>query len=86
VSVGHAEGKLADYHYVALILRLVLDSHGHLAHGELLDSNAETLSHFRGKRGLTRVIEERLKDYEEQASAQRAEGTSAEGDTEGEQF
>ena len=46
------EGRLGDTRYVTLILRLVLDAHGRLEHGEMVDANATLVERFIGMHGL----------------------------------
>ena len=51
-----AENHLADRHYVSVVLRLVLDQHGQLIHGELVGDANTRPARFSGWRGLTRAV------------------------------
>lgn len=47
---------LAEQQYHILILRLRLDRHGRLAHGEVVDSAARSWGQFTGWWGLGRIL------------------------------
>jgi hypothetical protein len=51
-----AENHLADRRYVSVVLRLVLDQHGQLIHGELVGAANTRPARFSGWRGLTRAL------------------------------
>jgi hypothetical protein len=52
--------NILDKRQVTLILRLVLDAHGRLQHGEALDTQARSQGRFVGWCGLTRTVREWL--------------------------
>ena len=64
-----AENHLADRRYVSVVLRLVLDQHGQLLHGELVGDTTSRPAPFSGWRGLTRALQAWL-------TRQDGEGTS----------
>lgn len=47
---------LADKRYATVVLRLVLDKHGRLMHGELVDVEGTLQQRFKGRRGLTQAV------------------------------
>ncbi len=63
----HTANKLTEMRYVALILRLVLDSRGRLVQGELVDASAAPLGRFVGWRGLSRLLRSWLASQEQDA-------------------
>ncbi|MBK9942295.1 MAG: hypothetical protein IPP13_11830 [Kouleothrix sp.] len=63
------ENHLADRRYVSLVLRLVLDQHGQMIHGEVVgDANARP-TRFSGWRGLTRAVQIWLAHQEQDGTA-----------------
>jgi hypothetical protein len=52
-----AENHLADRRYVSVVLRLVLDEHGQMIHGELVGDVNTRPARFSGWRGLTRALQ-----------------------------
>jgi hypothetical protein len=52
-----AENHLADRRYVSVVLRLVLDQHGQMIHGELVGDANTPPARFSGWRGLTRAVQ-----------------------------
>ncbi|MFL5802979.1 MAG: hypothetical protein ACJ8CR_14730 [Roseiflexaceae bacterium] len=50
------ENHLAEKHYVTVVVRLVLDEHGRLIHGELIDVASVIGVRFSGWRGLIRAV------------------------------
>lgn len=48
--------KLADRRHVTVVLRLLLDRHGRLIYGEVVDPAAHPQRRFVGWRGVTRAI------------------------------
>ena len=50
------ESELADKRLVTAILRLVLDRHGRLLHGEVVDVQSRSHGRFIGWRGLTQAL------------------------------
>jgi hypothetical protein len=51
-----AENHLADRHYVSVVLRLVLDQHRQMIHGEVVGDATMRPIRFSGWRGLTRAL------------------------------
>ena len=47
---------LAEKRYVTVVLRLVLDQHGQLIHGEFIDVASMIGVRFSGWRGLIRIV------------------------------
>ena len=52
-----AENHLADRRYVSVVLRLVLDRHGQMIHGEVVGDATTRPTRFSGWRGLTRALQ-----------------------------
>jgi len=52
-----AENHLADRRYVSVVLRLVLDKHGQMIHGEVVGDATMRPARFSGWRGLTRAVQ-----------------------------
>ena len=52
-----AENHLADRRYVSVVLRLVLDAHGQMIHGEVVGDATMRPARFSGWRGLTRALQ-----------------------------
>jgi hypothetical protein len=52
-----AENHLTDRRYVSVLLRLVLDQHGQMIHGEVVGDTSAHPTRFRGWRGLTRALQ-----------------------------
>ena len=52
-----AENHLADRRYVSVVLRLVLDRHGQMIHGEVVGDATTRPARFSGWRGLTRAVQ-----------------------------
>ncbi len=48
--------RLSDKRQVTLIMRLVLDRHGLLMHGEMADVQGTVFSRFVGWRGMVRAL------------------------------
>jgi len=47
---------LGDKRNVTVVLRLVLDAHGRLMHGELVDMEGTLQQRFKGQRGLAQAV------------------------------
>ena len=52
-----AENHLVDRRYVSVVLRLVLDEHGQMIHGEVVGDADTRPARFSGWRGLTRAMQ-----------------------------
>lgn len=65
MSQPSSENILAERHYVTLILRLSMDSHGRLIQGELVDMANEIQERFMGRAGLTRAVQDWLTKQEQ---------------------
>jgi hypothetical protein len=50
------ENHLAERRYVTVVVRLVLDQHGRLIHGEFIDVASVIGVRFSGWRGLIRAV------------------------------
>jgi hypothetical protein len=57
LSQPPAENHLADRRYVSVILRLVLDQHGQMLHGEVVGTANARPARFSGWPGLTRAVQ-----------------------------
>ena len=57
MSQPFQENTLTERHYVTVVLRLTLDSHGRLIQGELVDMGNEIQERFMGRAGLTRAVQ-----------------------------
>ena len=60
-----AENHLTDRRYVSVVLRLVLDQHGQMIHGEVVGDATTRPARFSGWRGLTRAVQSWLTRYEQ---------------------
>jgi len=60
-----AENHLADRRYVSVVVRLVLDHHGQMIHGEIVGDANTGPARFSGWRGLTRALQAWLAQYEQ---------------------
>ena len=60
-----AENHLADRRYVSVVLRLVLDQHGQMIHGEVVGDTTTRPARFSGWRGLTRAVRVWLARHEQ---------------------
>ena len=60
-----AENHLADRRYVSVVLRLVLDEHGLLIHGEVVGDATTRPARFSGWPGLTRALQAWLAGQEQ---------------------
>lgn len=52
--------QLSEKHQVTLILRMLMDEHSHLLHGELVDVSGNSWGHFSGWENLVTVLREWL--------------------------
>ena len=68
-----AENHLADRRYVSVVLRLVLDQHGQLIHGEVVGDSTTRPTRFRGWRGLTRALQAWLTRHERDGTINESE-------------
>ena len=68
-----AENHLADRRYVSVVLRLVLDQHGEMIHGEVVGDTNTRPARFRGWRGLTRALQAWLTRPEQHSTADEPE-------------
>lgn len=59
------ENDLAKQYYVTLILRLMLDQHGQLIHGEIVDATNTLQKRFIGRNGLIGAVQDWLSQREE---------------------
>jgi hypothetical protein len=59
-----SESNLAKQHYVTLIVRLCVDDHGQLIHGEMLDDKSTFQKRFTGGPGLIGAIQAWLTQQE----------------------
>ena len=50
------EDRLSESHYVTLVLRMMLDQHGHLVNGEIVEVESKSVWRFIGWRGLIEVL------------------------------
>jgi hypothetical protein len=57
LSQPPGENHLADRRYVSVVLRLVLDRHGQMIHGEVVGDATTLPARFSGWRGLTRAVQ-----------------------------
>jgi len=64
-----AENHLADRRYVSVVLRLVLDQHGQMIHGEVVGDATTRPTRFSGWRGLTRAVQAWLTRHEQDGAA-----------------
>ena len=55
-----AGDRLAERRNVTAILRLLVDGHGRLVYGELVDEQARSWGRFRGWQELTRMLQDWL--------------------------
>lgn len=60
-----AENHLADRRYVSVVVRLVLDQHGKMIHGEVVGDPNVRPARFSGWRGLTRALQSWLMRHEQ---------------------
>jgi hypothetical protein len=60
VSPRPSAEQLADHRNVTVLLRLVVDSDGHLAHGEVVGLDGESLGRFSHWERLVELLHERL--------------------------
>jgi hypothetical protein len=59
---GASEGnRLADRRHITAILRLLVDRHGDLVDGELVDAEARSRGHFLEWQELTRMLRDWLR-------------------------
>jgi hypothetical protein len=68
-----AENHLADRRYVSVVLRLVLDQHGQMIHGEVVGDATTRPARFSGWRGLTRALQTWLIRPEQDGAADEPE-------------
>jgi len=68
-----AENHLADRRYVSVVLRLVLDQHGQMIHGEVVGDANMRPARFSGWRGLTRAVRVWLARHEQDGAADAPE-------------
>jgi hypothetical protein len=64
-----AENHLADRRYVSVVVRLVLDQHGQMIHGELVGDANMRPARFSGWRGLTPALQAWLTEHEQDTAA-----------------
>ena len=67
------ENHLADRRYVSVVLRLVLDQHGQMIHGEVIGDANTHPARFIGWRGLTRAVRVWLTRHEQNGTADAPE-------------
>jgi hypothetical protein len=67
------ENHLADRRYVSVVLRLVLDRHGQMIHGEVVGDANTRPARFSGWRGLTRALQAWLTHHEQDGAADEPE-------------
>jgi len=63
-TVSHENG-LAEHHYATLILRLMLDQHGRLMYGDIVDVANTHQEHFVGDHGLIQAVRTWLSQHEQ---------------------
>jgi hypothetical protein len=63
------ENNLAEHHYATLILRLLLDRHGRLVHGDIVDVMNTHQEHFIGDYGLIQAVQAWLTRQEQESAA-----------------
>jgi hypothetical protein len=68
------ENTLVERHYVSLIVRLLVDHHGQVINGELVDATNTFRKHFIDEQGLTAAVHTWL-TQQEQGSDERASGS-----------
>jgi hypothetical protein len=59
------ESDLAKQHYATLILRLMLDPHGRLIYGEIVEVGNTRQEHFVGDQGLIQAVRMWLSQHEQ---------------------
>lgn len=64
-----AENHLADRRYVSVVLRLVLDQHGQMIHGEVVGDTNMRPTRFSGWPGLTCALQAWLTRHDQDGSA-----------------
>ncbi len=60
LSTHSHSNHLSDKHQVTVVIRLVLDRHGKLMHGELVDVKTKSQGRFANWTGLVRTLREWL--------------------------
>lgn len=68
MSQPPAENHLANRRYISVVLRLVLDQHGHMIHGEVIGDANMRPARFSGWRGLTHALQDWLINQEQDAA------------------
>jgi hypothetical protein len=68
-----AENHLADRRYVSVVLRLVLDQHGQMIHGEVVGNANTRPARFSGWRGLTSALQAWLMRHAQDGAADEPE-------------
>ena len=68
-----AENHLADRRYVSVVLRLVLDQHGQMIHGEVVGDVNTRPDRFSGWHGLTPALQAWLTRHEQDDGAAEPE-------------
>jgi len=68
-----AENHLADRRYVSVVLRLVLDQHGQMIHGEVIGDATTRPARFSGWRGLPPALQAWLTRHEQGGAADEPE-------------
>jgi len=68
-----AENHLTNRRYVSVVLRLVLDQHGRMIHGELVGDANTRPTRFSGWRGLTRALQAWLTRHGQDSAADTPE-------------
>jgi hypothetical protein len=56
LSVTSQFDKLAEKRYVTVLVRLVVDPHGHLIYGQVIDVEGTPQARFTGWRGLGQAV------------------------------
>jgi hypothetical protein len=68
-----AENHLADRRYVSVVLRLVVDPHGQMIHGEVVGNANTRPARFSGWRGLTRTLQAWITQHAQDGAADEPE-------------
>jgi len=57
VASPPSENNLTERYYVTLIVRLMVDHHGQLIHGEMVDATNTFRERFTGRHGLIEAVQ-----------------------------
>ena len=68
MSTREHENDLTEQHYATLILRLILDRHGRLVYGDMMDAANTRQEHFVGNHGLFQAVRTWLAQQEDDRS------------------